>query len=341
MLRADFNVPMEDGKLVDDFKLRALLPTLELIYKNSKKCIILTHFGRPKNQDPNLSTKPLADWLCAHNFDVGFAHKIDQIKTIDNKFVLLENLRFFDGEDSGDESFAKSLAELGDIFVFDAFGVSHRKTASTTKLPKLFDSEQKFIGLLMAKEVDALTKFVKSPLRPYSIVMGGVKLEKTDLIKSFVNLPCELRPDNILIGGGLANKLMDDPEGKKLHEELLVMSQQNSVQLVLPTDFVERKDIGSESIAKFGQIISESRRVFCNGTMGVFEEPGFEAGTREVLRKICEVSKSGMTVAGGGDCVRAVHKFGLELGFSFVSTGGGATLAFLTKNDFGQSAKTP
>ena len=356
LLRADLNVPIENGQIKDDFKLQALVSTLELVAKFASRCVILTHLGRPEKESSELSTKNLVGWFAENGFNVEFAKTVDEAKNSKSKIIILENLRFFEGEEFLSQEFADQLAELGEFFVFDAFGFIGRKTTSTSLLPKKFDDDKKFIGLLVAKELEAFYQFKSNDLRPYSLLFGGAKLQKLELIEQIIFLNSAQRPNKILIGGFLAAWFYSSFEGIQVRIHFEEICLKRSVSLILPLDFVyfdengikrvirteklnwsenqfKFVDIGPESVALFCRVLSESRKLFCNGTMGLFEQNGAEVGTNSVLGTISNVSKNdGIVAAGGGDTLRAICALGLYDSFNFLSSGGGASLTVLGKD---------
>lgn len=353
LLRVDLNVPLEKGKIKDDFKLRVLIPTFNLVFQQARGCVILTHLGRPEKDTPELSTKNLIAWFGENGFSVEFAKTIEAARNSSAKIILLENLRFFKGEEFLSHDFAQELAELGELFVFDAFGFIHRKTSSTSLLPLKFEQSKKFIGPLVARELEALAGFKKNLSRPYALLVGGAKLQKLEQIKEFIFLPPADRPNKILIGGFLAGWFYSSLEGIQVRIHFQEICSKNSVSMILPTDFIyfdERGtkqclraekidwtnktmqliDLGPESMAMFCRVLSESEKIFCNGTMGLFEQSGASDGTFAVLKAMSTVFRRGGTVAaGGGDTLRAIKLLGLNEDFNFLSSGGGASLATL------------
>ena len=323
LLRTDFNVPIKNGKILDDSRIKESLPTIYFLLKNNNQIFIVTHLGRPKlNQkskqgetlqiykNQKLILKPLAIKLARllkfkiknsklkvkiNNFD---AYKLS------NNLYLLENIRFYTGEEENNKKFAKHLASLADIFVNDAFSVCHRVHASIVGITKLLPS---YAGLGLEKEVNALDKILKNPLRPLVCIIGGAKVEtKLPLIKNFLRLA-----DFVLVGGKIGFQKI--PYRNK--------------KLILPVDGFNTKDIGLKTIDLFIGIIQKAKTIFWNGPMGMFEQKKFEKGTKEIAQAIA--NSSAFSVAGGGETILALKKYRVVNKISYISTGGGATLEYL------------
>jgi phosphoglycerate kinase len=369
LIRVDFNVPLDENlKITEDCRMVAALPTIKKVVEDGGMAIIISHLGRPKNGfEEKFSLKHLVNHLSnllnapvAFSSDcVGEKTAFDVAKMNNGEVLVLENLRFYTEEKNGDEGFAKKLAELGDVYVNDAFGAAHRAHASTTMIAKFFP-KNKYFGLLLAKEIGSLGKALNNPKRPFTTIIGGAKItDKINVIKSLFN-----NVDNLIIGGGMAYtfaKAMGGKIGKSLVEnEKVVLAKQlideaknKGVNLLLPTDSVNADDfnnvantntsnilsidnnymgldIGNESIAKFSNIIKVSKTIIWNGPMGVFEMEKFENGTKQIGEAICLATENGaFSLVGGGDSVAAVHKFDFERRISYISTGGGAMLEYL------------
>lgn len=373
LLRCDFNVPLDGDRVTDDGRIRAALPTIQHLMQAGAKVIIISHLGRPEGKpEAKYSLKPaalrLAELLDA---DVEFATDTigDSAKNvvrnlIDGGVVVLENLRFNEGEAAKDSSvragFAKELASLADLLVSDGFGVVHRKQASVYELALELPS---YAGLLIEAELKVLNKLTENPERPYTVVLGGSKVsDKLGVIEHL--LP---KVDRLLIGGGMlftflaakglgvAKSLLEIDQLEKVRG-FMAEAERLGVTLELPTDvlvaekfaadakFEETKveaieatsfgstgvglDIGSETAEKFSSLIASSKTVFWNGPMGVFEFPNFAGGTMAVAKALSEVH--GTSVVGGGDSAAAVRALGFsENAFTHISTGGGASLEFL------------
>ena len=366
LLRCDFNVPIKDGKILDDSKIVASLNTIDYLVKNNAKIIILSHFGKVKKEEDK-ATNSLAP-VAAHlqklvNTKVIFSQqprnlyleaKIESMNP--GEIIVLENTRFEDVpnnlESGNDTQLAMYWSSLADIFCLDAFGSAHRKHASTYGVAKYLPS---CIGYLIQKEMDCLDKYVLNPVHPFTIVMGGAKVEdKVSLIESL--LP---KCDNLLLTGGIANSCLvtlgfnvgaslrtKDPEVLARLKEILV---QYKDKIMLPVDAIVGRvynealidhvnidkieeddvifDIGMKTIEKYRDVINNSQTIFVNGTAGKYEDVRFATGTRELLNAIGNAKA--VKVIGGGDGVSAAKTFGFENKFTFLSTGGGATLEYI------------
>jgi phosphoglycerate kinase len=361
LLRADLNVPLKDGEITDDGRVRASVPTIQALRKAGARVVAMSHLGRPDGApDPEYSLEPVARRL-GELLGVEVAFAPDEI-TAD--VSLLENLRFDPRETSKDagerEQFARELAAKGDVVVSDGFGAVHRAHASVHELPQLLPSAA---GLLIAAELDVLERLTTRPEKPYTVVLGGSKVsDKLGVIDAL--LP---KVDRLLIGGGMLftflkaqghaiGKSLLDEAGLDAARRYLREAGERGVELVLPTDVVVAEgfsadarhvvapadaieqtefgaeglglDIGPETAERFAQLISSSTTVFWNGPMGVFELAPFAAGTKAVAEALTKVS--GLGVVGGGDSAAAIRQLGFtDDQFGHVSTGGGASLEFL------------
>jgi phosphoglycerate kinase len=354
-LRCDLNVPLKNGEITDDGRIRASLPTITNLLERGASLVIGAHLGRPKGEaKPELSLQPIAKRLSEL-----LGQPVDFITQGSAKILLLENLRFNAAETSKDDAersaFAKDLAGLADLYVGDGFGAVHRKHASVYDLPALLPNAP---GFLVQAEVEILKKLTQSPQRPYGVVLGGAKVsDKIGVISNLLN-----KVDVMAIGGGMVFTFFA-ASGKEIGsslvetdliptvKELIATAQSKGVTLVLPTDIVVAKefkhdsaptlvaadqiptnqmglDIGPESAAVFAAEIKKCKTVFWNGPMGVFEFPNFAHGTKVVAQALTEVD--GISVVGGGDSAAAVRALGFkDSDFGYISTGGGASLEYL------------
>ncbi len=363
LVRVDFNVPMQDGEITDDTRIRAAIPTIKYLMEANAKIVLASHFGRPKGKvQDEYRLDPVAEHLAeVLGCDV---IKVDDcigdepkqaIAEMDwRDILLLENTRFYKQETDNDPEFAKKLAELADIFVMDAFGASHRAHASTAGIADYLPA---CAGLLMEKELDALGKAIHNPERPFTAIIGGAKVsDKIGVIENLLNIV-----DSLIIGGGMANtflrargyetgKSLVEEDKVELAKELIAKADEKEVEIVLPVDVVvasefsedadvqvvpvsvipaewQALDIGPESIDIFAAVIRDSKTVVWNGPMGVFEMGTFAAGTFGVAEALAESEVT--SIIGGGDSAAAVAQAGFEDRMTHISTGGGASLEFL------------
>lgn len=368
LVRVDFNVPLDEKlKITDDIRITAALPTIKKIMNDGGRCILMSHLGRPKGApNPKYSLKPAAIRLGELlDQDVKFAPDCvgDQVKAIvnslkDGEVVLLENLRFHSEEEKNDPEFAQQLAELGDVYINDAFGSAHRAHASTEGITKYI--KVCAAGYLMQKELQYLGEAVANPVRPFTAILGGSKISgKIDVIENL--LP---KVDNLLIGGGMAYtfyKAMGYEIGSSLLEEekidlakqMLLKFKTSKAKVMLPQDNVVASefkndspstvveadkipsdkmglDIGPNTIDEFKEVVLSSKTIIWNGPMGVFEFDNFAKGTDEIASALAQATTQGaVTIIGGGDSAAAIKKAGLDDKVTHVSTGGGASLEFL------------
>ena len=369
-VRVDFNVPLADGKVTDDSRIRAAIPTINLLIQRGAKVILASHLGRPdgKVQD-GLRLRPVGQrltQLLRRNVPVtGDALGIgteDAIKRMrSGEVILLENLRFHAEEEKDDAAFAERLASYADIYVNDAFGTAHRAHASTVGIAKLLPA---YAGLLMEREIEMLSSLLESPKRPFAAILGGAKV--SDKIKVIDNLLTKV--DLLVLGGGMANtfllaqgkaigKSLAEPDRAEDARRILATAEKNGVRVVLPIDVIVAKevtrgteyktlpaekipaswhivDLGKASQDLMVDALSNVKTVFWNGPLGVFEIPSFAHGTNAVARMLADRADAGATVVvGGGDSVAAVTQQGLAERMSHISTGGGASLEFLEGRD--------
>lgn len=369
LIRVDFNVPLDKHfNITDDSRIKAALPTIKKVIADGGKAIIMSHLGRPKNGfEEKFSLKHTLIHLSnLLETEVGFSidcvgeNTLTDISKMENGDVLvLENLRFYSQEKAGDIDFAKRLANLGDVYVNDAFGTAHRAHASTSIIANYFPNN-KYFGLLLSNEINSLETALKNPKRPFTAIIGGAKItSKIDVITSLFD-----KVDNLIIGGGMAytfakamggsigNSLVEDDK-VALAKSLITDAKAKGVQLLLPSDSVNANefnnnaiiqhseitnipdgfmglDIGSDSITHFSKVILNSKTIIWNGPMGVFEMDNFSNGTKKIGEAICKATKNGaFSLVGGGDSVAAVKQFGLAEKVSYISTGGGAMLEYL------------
>tara|TARA_B110000444_G_scaffold88019_1_gene83198 strand:+ start:1146 stop:2339 length:1194 start_codon:yes stop_codon:yes gene_type:complete len=363
LLRVDFNVPVDNGAITDFTRIKSAIPTIKHLLNLDYNIIIMSHFGRPKGWDNTFSLRLIVDPLSKMlGIDVMFysQHILNNEtgKLPLERVVLLENIRFYKEETSDDYAFSKHLSQYGDIYVNDAFGVSHREHASVHGIKQFF-KENKYKGILIDQELKELNKIKQHPAHPLTLVIGGSKVSsKIKVLEYFLGIA-----DNIIIGGGMAFpfiKLLNGKIGKSLcnDAELLVAlsfmkkAENTKTKIILPIDCVisaEIKsqaktlivdikeipdnymglDIGPKSIELFTLVISKSKSILWNGPMGVFEINEFSEGTNSIARAITdELNQEIYSLAGGGDTLAAISKIGINNKFSYLSTGGGAMLDF-------------
>ena len=369
LVRVDFNVPLDENQnIIDDFRIRAALPTIQKLLNDGAKVILMSHLGRPKGKRiTELSLKPVYDRLRKYlKNKIFFATDCIgiEVRNIANsvrngEVLLLENLRFHDEERKNDPYFAAKLAELADIYVNDAFGTSHRAHASTAGIAEYIS--QRAAGYLLEKELHYLKDYLDNPEKPYTAVLGGAKVSgKIEIIEKLFG-----KVQNILIGGGMAYTFLKAKGyeiGKSLLEEnkidlaldILKKSEEYDCTVNLPKDLVVVSeisdqaipelvnvdnissdkmgvDIGPETTGIYSEIINSSKTVLWNGPLGVFEIAQFSMGTESIAQKLAEITERGaVTVVGGGDSAAAMKKFGLMNKVTHVSTGGGASLELLS-----------
>lgn len=369
LIRVDFNVPLnEQFKVTDDTRISASIPSIKKILNDGGAVILMSHLGRPKDgPEDKFSLKHTISTLeKLVGAPVKFANdcigneateKAAQLKS--GEVLLLENLRFYNEETKGDVAFAEKLSKLGDIYVNDAFGTAHRAHASTAIIAQFFPNN-KYFGYLLAKEIESVSKVLKSNVKPVTAIVGGAKVSSKIII--IENLLDSI--DNLIIGGGMVFtfvKALGGEVGDSLVEddflatakEILEKAKAKNVAVLLPEDSVTSKafnnesevkifdtnnipdgwmglDIGEKAIAAYSNCIKNSKTILWNGPMGVFEMSNFEKGTKTVAKAIAEATSNGaFSLVGGGDSVAAVNQFNLAEKMSHVSTGGGAMLEYL------------
>ena len=363
LVRVDLNVPLgEDGTVQDDTRINAVLPTINYLIEHNARVILASHLGRPKGVDEHLRLDPVSKVLS--KLLGKEVKKVD--KTISNEVeaaaanlkpgdvLLLENLRFNEGEKKNDPEFAKKLAALADVYVNDAFGAAHRAHASVVGVANYLPA---VAGLLLAKEVNTLTHLLEAPERPFCAVLGGNKVsDKIGVINKFLDIV-----DYLLTGGGMCftflkakglniGKSVCETEELEHAREMLAKAEKNGVKLYLPVDVIVAEefsasaahkavdvedipddwqglDIGPKTIQKYKEALNDAKTIFWNGPLGVFEMKPFSSGTEEIARAVADAGAT--TIVGGGDSDAALRKYDLEDKIDFISTGGGASLKML------------
>ncbi|MBI2348449.1 MAG: phosphoglycerate kinase [Deltaproteobacteria bacterium] len=359
-VRADFNVPVRDGKITETHRIDSTLPTLRFVLARAGKVLLASHLGRPGGKpDARWSLTPVREHL-----EKSLARPValapdcvgPQVEALvrdpGQKVILLENLRFHKEEEANDPAFSQALASLADVYVNDAFGAAHRAHASTAGMARFFRA--KGAGLLLRRELDYLGKALFSPDRPFVVILGGAKVsDKIGMLKNLVP-----KVDSLLIGGGMAytflkargvavGKSLIEEEKISLAREIIRLAESRRVPLLLPVDHIAAEqitaspittgadipanymglDIGPKTVSRFCQEIGRARMVIWNGPVGLFEEEKFSRGTRSVAQALVE--HGAISIVAGGDTVAAVAQAGVEDKITHLSTGGGATLEFL------------
>ena len=359
LIREDLNVPVKDGKVTSDTRIRASLPSIEHCLKAGAQVLLMSHLGRPSEGEyaEEFSLKPVADRLAELlGRPVKLAKDwLDGVDAAPGEVVLCENVRFNKGEKKDNEDLSRKMAALCDIYVMDAFGSAHRAQASTHGVGRF--APVACAGILLAAELDALGKALKAPARPLLAIVGGSKVSgKLEVLESLSNL-C----DQLIVGGGIANTFIAAagfPVGKSLYEAELIPEAQRLMaqatarggEIPVPTDVITAKefsesaaattkkvsevadddlilDIGPETAARYAEIIKSAGTIVWNGPVGVFEIEQFSHGTQTVAKAVAE--GAGFSIAGGGDTLAAIEKYGIQQQVSYTSTGGGAFLEFL------------
>ena len=365
-LRADLNVPLDDGRITDDTRIRASVPTLVYLLEHGATVIMASHLGRPHGKvNDAYRLKPVADRLSqllhrpvrmtGDALGPGVQDAVNKLRPGD--LLLLENLRFHAGEEANDPAFAEALAGFADLYVNDAFGSAHRAHASTEGITHFLPA---VAGLLLEREVNALSRLLDKPPRPFHTVIGGAKISDKLSVLRVLLARCQA----ILVGGGMANTFLAArglEMGKSLVEteqldhanEIMTEARRRRMRILLPTDVVIAAqvhhraprevvsvnavprdwmvvDIGPQTVVKYREALQAAKTIFWNGPMGIFEVPPFADGTNAIAEAIAARTRAGViTVVGGGDSVAAVQQLGLSERMSHVSTGGGASLEFV------------
>ncbi len=363
LVRVDFNVPMDGKKIADNTRIRAALPTILALIRGGAKIVLVTHLGRPKSFDPNLSTEPLAVALskllgqrAKHIVDcigVEVEGVVSELRA--GEVLLLENVRFYEEETTNDPEFARKLASLADLYVNDAFGAAHRAHTSTEGVTHYFDLCA--AGLLMETEIEYLSKVRDNPERPFVAILGGSKIsDKIGVIENLLD-----KVDQLIIGGGMAYTFLKtkglsvgnsivELDKLDLADALLQKASDRNLTIHLPQDHVTGRafdpntefqaissqsipdgwsgfDIGIETVAKFNEIVDTAKTIFWNGPLGVYEFDRFAKGTLDIAKSVAE--SDAVSIVGGGDCIAAVYQAGVADQITHISTGGGASLVFL------------
>lgn len=360
LLRLDLNVPLSKRQVSDATRLNAALPTIASLRERGAKLVICSHLGRPKGQSvPALSLEPVAAWLAEHlDTEVVFAHETvgEDVEYLakdlpSGGILVLENLRFHKEEKAGDPDFAKKLARIGEVYVNDAFGVLHREHASVVGVGA--NMEEKALGPLVQREIDALDRLVKGAVKPFVGILGGAKVsDKIGVMEALVE-----RCDAVLIGGAMAytfllakgqatGKSLVEGDRIRLAKRLMDQADKRGVKLLLPEDHIAVTpdddtpqvvtdlgpnligfDIGPKTASTYAEIISRANSVFWNGPMGMFEKDAYAGGTKAVAEALA--ASRAYSVVGGGDSAAAINKMGLADKVSHISTGGGASLQYM------------
>jgi phosphoglycerate kinase len=363
LVRVDFNVPIKEGKILDDTRMRRALPTIKYLQEQGAKVILMTHLGRPKGQVvPEMSVRQLVPHLSEllgqevlFAADCGGPESQKVAAELQaGQVAILENVRFYPGEEKNDLDFAKELAGLGEVYVNDAFGTAHRAHSSTEGISRFLPAVS---GFLMEKEITALSEALDNPAQPFVVILGGAKVsDKISVIENLLKKAAYL-----LIGGAMANTFLKaqgyamgaskvEEDQLETAQKLLKKAEASGVTMLLPQDVVvahelsaeaEGKvcdlgeipengmalDIGDKTVEAFSQIIAKAKTIVWNGPLGVYEYPQFARGTNKIAQ--AAASSQGKTIVGGGDVVAAVEKSGLADSIYHISTGGGASLEFL------------
>lgn len=367
LVRVDFNVPLNEKlEITDDTRIKAALPTIQYLTSHQAKVVLMSHLGRPKGkvvEKLRLNTvaerlgKLLKKEIIKLNDCIGEEVENVVLKSKNGEIILLENLRFHPEEEKNDDQFAKKLAKLADLFVNDAFGTAHRAHASTVGVARILPSRA---GFLMAKEIEVLSDLLENPDRPFVVLLGGAKVSgKIDVVQNLLNIA-----DKILIAGGMSytcyaalgykvsNLLLEDYDLEVI-KKMLKKAEQQGNKILLPVDLevakeasekseskvVEVKDVpkdvigvdlGDKSLAMFEEEIKKAKTVFWNGPVGIFEIKKYAKGTNRIAKLLADMQGKAVTIVGGGDSIAALENAGLAEKMTHISTGGGASLEFLS-----------
>ncbi len=361
LLRVDLNVPLRNGNILNDFRLQTTLPTIDHILDRNGIVVLITHIGRPKNREPELSTKHLLPWFEQRGYSIDFAENLTAAQEKSEKaqpktIILLENLRFFPGEKAQNNNFAQQLAQLGDVYVNDAFGILHREDASVTLVPKQFPLEKRTIGFLVEKELNILNALLEDPQKPFVLLIGGAKVtDKIPVIEHLIDkadtlllCPAIVFTFEKALGKRVGRSLVDDTT-LALCKQILQRAQEKNVTVVFPTDYqiamhtiqgplsIVPSDtipddgigisIGPQTAEYFSEIISNAGTIFFNGAMGFLERKETLHGVKTIF--LAMGKSRGTSIIAGGDSVAAAQLLNATAGIDHLSTGGGATLTYL------------
>ncbi len=368
IIRVDLNVPLDkNNKVTDTTRIEACIETVDKVIKLGGSCILLSHLGRPKGKDDKLSLKHIVNTVSLilkrpvlfHKDCIGSKAELATSLLEPGQIMLMENVRFYEEETTGDKGFAESLSKLGDVFINDAFGTCHRKHSSTAVIAKFFNGK-KFAGKLLQKELEVISQIAEEGKKPVLAILGGAKVSSK--LKILYNLIHKV--DKIIIGGGMAYTFIrakGGTIGSSLFEEelienakeILTIAEESGKEIILPEDSLASKDfdnndsiktfktseieegwmgldIGEKSIEKYNKVILSSNTIFWNGPMGVFEKEQFSPGTRSICYSLKQAKEQGVNViVGGGDSIAALKKLGNKEWVTYISTGGGALLESL------------
>lgn len=365
LLRADLNVPLDkQGTILNEHRLSTLLPTIDLLLARKATITIVTHIGRPKEPSAALSTQQFLPWFEQRGYEIYYAATLDEAYTLShthtNVIILLENVRFFNGEKESDVAFAKQLARLGDYYVNDAFATLHRTDTSIALVPTLFPFNKRCLGLLVEKELYMLNQLLDKPKRPYVVVVGGGKVaDKIPLLVNMLDkadtiLLCPAIVFSFLYAHGIATgKSLVDTTSAALCRDFLMEAQRKGVHVVLPTDYIVANEafdgplqkesvtetnfppnavgisIGPKTAEHYAEICSQAQSLFMNGLMGSVQRPETLTSTATIFNALAH-NTSALRIIGGGDSVAAAELLAPHSNIGYFSTGGGATLMYLS-----------